>query len=153
MDVSTASLAPVDLVARIMDDVRETFPKDEALVIALAKEGVVSDGGRPYSSKTVSAWATGKGMPPGHVVLIAARLAGLRLDRYLYPEEAGSTNKEDRERLDRLEARHEQDIQALREEFRKTLQAEMLELREELRGLGRIGRGISTELDEDKRPT
>lgn len=109
MDVST--LPPVDLVARIMDDVRETFPKDEALAIALAKEGVVGDGGRPYSSRTVSAWGTGKVVPPGHVVLIAARLAGVRLDGYLYPGEAGRTDQEDKAEL----ARQSREIQELRE--------------------------------------
>jgi hypothetical protein len=82
---------------------REHFGKSAALLIALEGEGIRSRGGERYTEATVSKWVLGQTVPPSDVLLTAARLAGVRVDAYLYQEEARETDQEDKRRLDRLE--------------------------------------------------
>jgi 8-oxo-dGTP diphosphatase len=95
------------VVARAVDRARRAAKTAATLVVAMEPHV-----GRRYDVDAVSAWATGRSMPPADALLAAARVTGLSLDALL-KEDEGQDFPDALERLQHLERRVMQLEQAL----------------------------------------
>jgi hypothetical protein len=130
-----------------MRDAKDYFGKSAALLIALEGEGIRGRGGERYAEANVSKWISGETGPPSNVLLTAARLAGIRVDDYLYPG-GRETDKADRERLETVE----NELKELREGMMKELEHIHEEMRNQSRKLRASTAAQASQLDEGARP-
>lgn len=100
---------PRKAIARLVLELRWAMGGAAAIQDALAREGVLGDGGRPYTRGAVSNWINGVTTPPGIALLAMLRLAdarGINLSRFIRPGREPATDPlvtELQERLERIE--------------------------------------------------
>lgn len=83
-DLNTAAL-----IREILEEARRVVGSGSLFAERLHELGVGPENGR-YSQSAVSNWIKGRTMPPADVVLAAARLAGISLDRHILLRENSS---------------------------------------------------------------
>lgn len=108
------------LVRDVLDDARRAVGSGPAFAERLKDLGVGPATGL-YSQSAVSNWINGRTMPPADVLIAAARIAGISLDKRIHP--ASARDEPERDGIAIVHLQHQIDV----------LQAQMLEI------YGRLG--------------
>ena len=101
--MSNEELDAAALVREIVEEARRTVGSGPRLAERLEDLGIGPETGR-YSESAVSNWIKGRTMPPGDVVLAAARLAGISIDERLRPAIDQTDDNDWRKALDELQS-------------------------------------------------